>query len=138
MAELADEVKLLLPSELIVTRQCISGSAYFFGEGEDLDILVEVPDLVGAMAVLIKDGWVHSAFQANKKDTAWYIEDDGWFSVRRFDFNLLVHKRGQPRYDLMLKARAVVKELADRGVLHKNDKALRVRIHQLINGEAPL
>lgn len=110
---------------LPVKRHQIIGSCYIFGEGKDVDILVEVSDIEEWHHVLSDEGW----------DMAdGYENIDGWFAARKGDLNLLVCE-DEEHYCNMLGAAWVCRALYLNGQLTPQDKDTRVLIHRALTGE---
>lgn len=111
---------------LTVKRQAIIGSTYIFGEGADVDVLLEVDNLEDVAAQLALKGW----------DVAVEYEiTDDWFAARKGLVNLLVCS-DTDHYCNMLGAAWVCRALYLVGKLEAWDKDTRVIIHRALTGEA--
>lgn len=111
-----------------VLRHQLSGSAWFFGEGKDIDILVEVADIEDAHLELEESGWdVSDGYEA--------LKTSGWFAARKGDINLLVCDVNGEHFVNMVGGAWVCKALALAGVLRADDKDTRITIHRALTGE---
>lgn len=112
-----------------IIRQALSGSVYFYGSGNDADILVEVASITEAAVALELSGWELNLGYDGK------LSDGTWFTARKGLVNLIVMQVGTALYDKWLLARAVCMYLAKRGTLQVHDKEARATIHAVILDE---
>lgn len=111
-----------------VLRHQLTGSAWFFGEGNDVDILIEVADINDAAFELDDRGWsVADGYES--------LKVNGWFAARRGDINLLVCSDDGEHYVNMVGGAWVCKALALAGILRADDKDTRITIHRALTGE---
>lgn len=111
-----------------VLRHQLTGSAWFFGEGKDVDILVEVTDIEDAHLELEDSGWdVSDGYES--------LKANGWFAARKGDINLLVCDSDGEHYVNMVGGAWVCKALALAGILRSDDKETRITIHRALTGE---
>ena len=113
-----------LPSHMVPLRQMVTGSVLYFGEGQDVDILLHVASLQAWAEELDYRGWM----VASEYDFA-----SGWFACRRGKVNLLVCE--EAHYTAMMHAGLICAALAKAGVLKPDDKDMRVLIHRAATGE---
>jgi hypothetical protein len=113
-----------LPLDMVPLRQMVTGSVLYFGEGQDVDILLHVANLDAWAEELDDKGWVVASE---------YDFDSGWFACRRGLVNLLVCE--EEHYTAMMHAGLICAALAKVGVLKPDDKDMRVLIHRAATGE---
>ena len=111
-----------------VLRHQLTGSAWFFGEGKDVDILVETADINDALVELDYTGWAI----ADGYET---LNANGWFAARKGDINLLVCSNDGEHFVNMAGGAWVCKALALSGLLRADDKDTRILIHRALTGE---
>ena len=111
-----------------VLRHQLTGSAWFFGEGKDVDILVEAADINDAIVELDYTGWVIAEGYEE-------LKADGWCAARKGDINLLVCSSDGEHYVNMVGGALVCKALALSGLLRADDKDTRILIHRALTGE---
>lgn len=105
-----------------------TGSAYFFGAGNDFDVLVYTsmrPDV--AYDKLKAEGYV-------SEGSAAYPVNSGWASFRKGIVNIILHFNRE-RFNNMLHAAKVSRLLAQGGYITLEDKAIRVAIHEVLRNE---
>ena len=111
-----------------VLRHQLTGSAWFFGEGKDVDILIEVADISDAAAELDDSGWsIADGYES--------LKVNGWFAARKGDINLLVCGAEGEHFVNMVGGAWVCKALALAGILRADDKDTRITIHRALTGE---
>lgn len=108
-------------------RSAVIGTVFIFGEGNDVDILVETDgklDLDEVCQELMSRDWEINGGSG-------YEVNGDWFSAREGDRNLIITDCCH-FYNAMLGGATVCKMLAERGKLDRQDRDTRVLIHRTL------
>jgi hypothetical protein len=109
-----------LPADLAGARHHINGSVAIFGQGADVDVVVEAPYRPAQyLADLVDNGWVYDGEAYG---------DPEFLAVRRGPVNLILCT--STRYTSFMAALAACCVLSREGALIASDKPARVAIYE--------